>query len=69
MKCGGLDPRTHEVMKELSRVQLYVKKFQTHKKPKGTAAHSQPVSSKTDTRAGKKSSAVPPKKLGVNKKK
>jgi len=34
MKCGGLDPRTHDVMKELSRVQLYVKKFQTEKHSK-----------------------------------
>jgi len=35
MKCGGLDPRTHDVMKELARVQLYVKKFQTERNPKG----------------------------------
>lgn len=31
MKCGGLEPRTHDVMKELARVHLYVRKFQSHK--------------------------------------
>ena len=33
MKCGGLEPHTHDVMKELARVHLYIKKFQTHPQP------------------------------------
>ena len=35
MKCGGLEPRTHDVMKELARVHLYIKKFQTRPHPTG----------------------------------
>lgn len=33
MKCGGLEPRTHDVMKELARVHLYIWKFQTRPHP------------------------------------